>query len=179
MKLRFSIFFVAGLIVCNSLYSQTTERFLKLNRIIALDSVKKISLPSPTTLTPPTTAFTVKVPSGVYWKFTGIHFSQSVEDSANFLSTSQPFNFYLKVNSSYVSQLHSDQAAGALTEPLSHRASVTQATFPGWGNEFIRTTPLWCAPNSILQLRVIQGGTASTGPFKFNLYLTAEEYTLE
>ena len=65
-KIILAIFF---LFCCNNnTNAQFTEKYLKLNKIVCLDSVKSINTSSSTNVL----KFTITVPSGVYWKLSNV-----------------------------------------------------------------------------------------------------------
>jgi len=75
MKYLFAVLFVASILYPNKGYSQI-ENFLKLNRIITIDSSKYVNNGS-------AVVFSVAVPNNVYWKVNYIAFKQDLSCGAS------------------------------------------------------------------------------------------------
>lgn len=139
--------------------AQPSEKFLKLNRIVTLDSTKYVNFNLSAN-----TIFSVNVPSNVYWRIDNLIFNN---DPIATGQTGAVSGFLIKINNVFLPQLDEDKIVGVFT------GSVNKI-FPTTGREFARNTPLWLGPNTLLTAIV-----TGVGNIKFNLYLVAQEFYLE
>jgi len=149
-----------------SLFSQAqlSEKFLKLNRLVFLDSSKSIDLPS---INVNTLIFKINVPSGVNWKITHVSFTANINGLGG-----QEINYWMKINSALIPQVENEDVLGPKSESA---AANSNGLF--MGKEFVRNSPIWAGPGSTIYFS--SRSVSYLTSFPFTLYLTAEEYFLE
>lgn len=125
-----------------------TEKFLKLNRIVNIDSSKSSNVPINETV-----VFEVTVPSGVVWKVNMINSYVSAQ------------NHQIKVGKTAFTAIASYIGGGSSSGQGTYVASGQN-----WGLSF--SIPFWLTENS--KIRIV--GASGVGPH--SLFISAEEYTL-
>jgi hypothetical protein len=148
------IFFLLLTIACisNGLQAQLSEKFLKLNRVVVLDSVKSKIF---NTLGNSETIFSITVPAGVYWKIESIN-----------------FNFYNNQNSSFEPRVKINSTE--LTFILGTGIYTT------WGGFFAKTTPTWAGPGSTINMYTTNNYVSNNGKIaNFDMALSAMEFIVE
>jgi len=158
------ILFLLLTIVCisNGLKAQLSEKFLKLNRIVVLDSVKSKTT---TMVWKNENVFTIVVPNGVYWKIESMSFNPSFDQSLNGLS-----DLRVKINSTDMIFIY---------QPNSTNINFSSGgSGYGYLNNFIKTTSTWAGPGSIINMYV-KNSSLSGKTLNFEMTLTAMEFILE
>ena len=165
------IFFLLLTIVfiSNGLQAQLSEKFLKLNRVITLDSVKTKTF---TLNGNAETVFSLTVPAGVYWKIESISFNPSFDQNVNDIH-----DVRVKINTA--------DLLFQLNYPTNNYTNFNfQFNGNGWItgsnyiNNFIRNTPTWAGPSSVINMYV-KNSTLSGKTLNFEMTLTAMEFILE
>jgi len=152
MKARI-ILVLLGTILSYISKSQQIEKYLKLNNIILIDSVKIISTSGPTT-----TIFKVTVPQGVYWKIENLTFNCGPDAVSGIYHL-------LKINNAYLPQIKNEIVENT-------------GAYPSWNGGFSRISTLWVGPNTTIQAEVVASGTPKIN-LKYNLIISAHEFFLE
>ena len=158
------LFFLLMTILCitNGLQAQLSEKFLKLNRVVVLDSVKT---KTSTMIGKNETVFTIVVPSGVYWKIESMSFNPSFDQSISGLG-----DVRVKINSADV-LFQVSSAEHTNFNFQTNSASV------GVINNFFKTTPTWAGPDSVINMYVINYLIGKT--LNFEMTLAAMEFIVE
>jgi hypothetical protein len=143
--------------------AQLSEKFLKLNRLVFLDSSKSISLAANTN----TLVFKINVPSGVYWKITHVSFTSNIDGLQGY-----DFLYWMKINNALIPQVENEDVFGPRSESAATSGNPLYS-----GKEFVRNSSIWAGPGSTIYFLERSPSSFSTHPF--TLYLTAEEYYLE
>jgi len=152
---RILFFLFTILCISNGLQAQLSEKFLKLNRVITLDSVKTKTFNS--NVSSSETVFSVVIPDGVYWKIESINFNLSINQSL--IVAYEP---RVKIN------------ANDLTFTLGAGIYTT------WGGFFSKTTPTWAGPGSIINMYTINTYPNQNGKsVNFDMALSAMEFIVE
>lgn len=148
--------------ISNGLQAQLSEKFLKLNRVVVLDSVKS---KTSTMMWKNENVFTIVVPNGVYWKIESMSFNPSFDQILNGLS-----DVRVKINSADV-LFQVSNAAHTNFNFQGNSGSV------GVINNFFKTTPTWAGPGSVINMYVINYLTGKT--LNFEMTLAAMEFIVE
>jgi hypothetical protein len=149
-------FFLLLTIVCisNGLKAQLSEKFLKLNRVVVLDSVKSKIF---NTNGNSETIFSITVPAGVYWKIESINFNFLTNQ--NFLDGLEP---RVKINSTILT------------------FTIGTGIYTTWGGFFSKTTPTWAGPGSTINMYTTNNYVYNNGKVaNFDMALSAMEFILE
>jgi hypothetical protein len=153
MRNKSFITIAAFLVVAQIGYTQTSEKFLKLTRIIAIDSFRTVSKTGEKNI-----AFQIAVPSSAYWKVEFIQFSSDQEVGHEF------HKYFVKLRNAFLRQLDGE---------------VDFNEFPDW-KAFTRKTPIWLSPGQQITFYVEWDTVDFFGTSdKFNLILNAQEFLLE
>lgn len=155
-----SIFLLMTILcITNGLQAQLSEKFLKLNRVVVLDSVKSKYF---ITNGGSETVFSIVVPNGVYWKIESISFNPSADERFTSNLNLQNINeIRVKINS----------------VDLTMRNSARNIDFHD-GYSFLRTTPTWASPGSIIIMYVTKS-TLIGKTLNFDMSLNAMEFIVE
>jgi hypothetical protein len=132
------------------------EKFLKLNKIIVIDSTKSLTFNNLPSGRNRLTFFTVKVPEGVFWKIDQILFQYN--DNLN--STSGGENIRISINDVFIVKIATEQAS------------------TGEVRSFIRSSTLWLAPNTIIKGECITGYSVLL-TLGLSLRMSGQEYIVE
>jgi hypothetical protein len=134
---RILFFLFTILCISNGLQAQLSEKFLKLNRVVTLDSVK-----TKTFNNRQETIFSVTVPAGVYWKIESINFKPSRIQPSHTGSGSFYFYSYVKINS--VDLIQSNN--------FNYNNFYTDSSIDGYPsiNPFFTNIPVWAGPGSVI-----------------------------
>jgi len=146
-------------IITNGLQAQLSEKFLKLNRVVVLDSVKSKYF---ITDGGSETVFSIVVPNGVYWKIESISFNPSATE---------------RYTSPYSLPYLNDIRVKINSVDLTMRNSNRNVDFHD-GYSFLRTTPTWASPGSIINMYVTKS-TLIGKTLNFEMTLAAMEFILE
>jgi hypothetical protein len=147
LRLYLILIFVIGVFSTTTGFAQT-EKFLKLNRIVNIDSTKSSVVPINET-----TVFEVTVPSGVVWKI-------------NLISTTVSSQTYqIKVGKTAFTSIASYIGSGSSAGQASYISSGQN-----WGISYANS--FWLTENS--KVRIV--GASGVGPHF--LFLSAEEFML-
>ena len=122
-----------------SLFSQAqlSEKFLKLNRLIFLDSSKTISSLAANANT---LIYKINVPSGVNWKITHVSFTSNIDGLVGY-----DFLYWMKINNALIPQVENEDVLGPKSE------SAASAGNPLYnGKEFVRNSSIWAGPGSTI-----------------------------
>jgi hypothetical protein len=141
-----------------------SEKFLKLNRLLFLDSSKTISSLGPKTNT---LIYKINVPAGVNWKITHVSFTSNIDGLAGY-----DFLYWMKINNALIPQVENEDVLGPKSE-----SAATSGNPLYNGKEFVRNSPIWAGPGSTIYFFARSPVSLVSNPF--TLYLTAEEYFLE
>jgi len=144
--------------------AQLSEKFLKLNRIVFLDSSKTISSLAANSNT---LIFKINVPSGVNWKITHVSFTTNLDGLVGY-----DFLYWMKINTALIPQVENEDVLGPKSE-----SAATSGDPLFNGKEFVRNSSIWVGPGSTIYF--FARSPLSLGSNPFTLYLTAEEYFLE
>jgi len=158
------IFFLLLTILCisNGLQAQLSEKFLKLNRVVILDSMKSKTF---TLNYNAESVYNIVIPAGVYWKIESITFNPSFDQSLNGLS-----DLRVKINSTDMIFIY---------QPNSTNINFSSGgSGYGYLNNFIKTTSTWAGPGSIINMYV-KNSSLSGKTLNFEMTLTAMEFILE
>ena len=150
LRLYLVLIFAISVFVTKTGFAQT-EKFLKLNRIVNIDSTKSSNVPINETV-----VFEVTVPSGVVWKINLI----------NTYVASQTYQ--IKVGKTAYTGIASYIGSG------SSSTSSGQGSFVAFGQNWgiSHSIPFWLTENS--KIRIV----GASGVGAHSLFLSAEEYTL-
>jgi len=153
------IFFLLLTIVCisNGLKAQLSEKFLKLNRVVVLDSVKSKYF---ITNGGSETIFSIVVPNGVYWKIESISFNPSADQNYG------PDKLYIN-----------DSRVKINSVDLTMRNSVRAVDFHD-NYYFLKSTPTWAGPSSVISMYVTKSSLIGK-TLNFEMTLAAMEFILE
>jgi hypothetical protein len=159
------IFFLLLTIVCinNGLQAQLSEKFLKLNRVVVLDSVKSKTFTSNYSTE---SVYTIVIPAGVFWKIESMSFNPSFDQSIN-----GSIEVRVKINTADV-LFQVSNAYHTNFNFQSNNASVSVI------NNFLKTTPTWAGPGSVLNMYV-KNSNLSGKTLNFEMTLAAMEFILE
>jgi hypothetical protein len=147
LRLYLVLIFVISIFSTNTGFAQT-EKFLKLNRIVNIDSTKSSNIPINETV-----VFEVTVPSGVVWKINLIN---------TFVASS---TYQIKVGKTAFTGIASYVSGGNSSGQTSY-----VSTGQNWGITYANS--FWLTENS--KIRIV----GNSGVGAHSLFLSAEEYTL-
>ena len=150
------IFILTISLVISFFELKAQEKFLKLNKIVIIDSTKSLTFNNVPSGRNRLVFFTIKVPEGVFWKIDQIIFQYN--DNLPFTSGGQ--NIRISINDVFIVKIANEQGAS------------------GEVGSFIRNSTLWLAPNSIIKAECI----TSYNPILtlgLSLRMSGQEYILE
>lgn len=166
------LFFLLLTIVCinKGLQAQLSEKFLKLNRVVVLDSVK-----TKTFNNRQETIFSITVPTGVYWKVESINFKLSRVQPTHGGTGSFYFYSYVKINSVDLNQSNN----------FAFNNFYTDNSIDGYPsiNPFFTNIPVWAGPGSIITMYSVYYNTSNNYSYSpqinHEMVLNAMEFIVE
>jgi hypothetical protein len=150
-------FLITTLMIENATVAQPSEKFLKLNRVVVLDSVKVKTI-----TTKSESIFSITVPAGVYWKIESINFTPSFDQ----IWTGGTGYMRVKINSIDLLQVSNQVYNNLVTS--------NYALYP-----FLKTTPVWAAPGTVINAYVNFSNYFQNPQLSFDLLLNAMEFSVE
>jgi hypothetical protein len=150
-------FLITTLMIANATVAQPSEKFLKLNRVVVLDSVKVKTI-----TTKSESIFSITVPAGVYWKIESINFTPSFDQ----IWTGGTGYMRVKINSIDLLQV-SNQVYNNLV-------SSNYALYP-----FLKTTPVWVGPGTVINAYATFSNYYQNPQLSFDIFLNAMEFSVE
>jgi len=127
------------LFITNGLQAQLSEKFLKLNRVVTLDSVK-----TKTFNNRQETIFSITVPAGVYWKVESINFKLSRIQPPRVGSGQFYFYSYVKINSVDLIQSNNFNSNNLYSD-------ISTEVYPVI-NPFFTNISTWAGPGSVITM---------------------------
>jgi hypothetical protein len=158
------------LFITNGLQAQLSEKFLKLNRVITLDSVK-----TKTFNNRQETIFSITVPAGVYWKVESINFKLSRIQPPRVGSGNFYFYTYVKINSVDLIQSNNFNSNNLYTDISTEVYSSI--------NPFFTNISTWAGPGSVITMYGYYSNSSnnygSNPQITHEMVLNAMEFILE
>ncbi|MCF8339819.1 MAG: hypothetical protein K9I82_02505 [Chitinophagaceae bacterium] len=154
---QFFLFVFTTVIIANGTKAQPSEKFLKLNRVLVLDSVKVKTI-----TTKAETIFSITVPTGVYWKIESINFTPSFDQ----IWSGGTGYMRVKINSIDLLQ--------PSNQIYNNQVSSVYALYP-----FLKTTPVWVGPGTVINAYATFNNYYQNPQLSFDLLLNAMEFSVE
>jgi len=145
--------------VANNLKAQPTEKFMKLNRIVVLDSTK-----SKTITTQFQTIFSITVPAGMYWKVESINFTPSFDQTTYVTS---PAYMRVKVNNIDLLQPYNQ----------TYNNQTSSSSIPYY--PFLKNTPFWVGPGMVISAYGNFPAYYNNPQISFDFLINAMEFIVE
>ena len=162
MKRYLYFTFLLVISITNRGLTQPSEKFLKLNRIISIDSSKTITGINTPNARTAYSFIRVTVPPGVYWKIDNVSFL-----SNPLLYLSDAHDFRIKINNTFLTMMNSENPGLAQTS--------INYYFDKRG--FNKTTAFWVGPNTVISAVII--GIFGDATLSADFFLSAQEFFLE